>query len=118
MAWPPTLDALKDDLGSEYKQGSDRADSQLERCLDAAVRFVQRVRPSFDYDGDPLSDLPAPTPDLELGTIRLAGRWYIRRRSPDALIAMGELGSARVPSFDADIDRLLGIGRFRGAVFA
>ncbi|MFF5992585.1 head-tail connector protein [Prauserella flavalba] len=118
MSWPPELDDLKDDLGAEYRQGSDPADARLERCLDAAVAFVQRVRSSFNYDGDPLSELPAPTADLELGTIRLAGRWYTRRRSPDGLVAMAELGQARVPSFDPDIDRLLGIGRYRGSVFA
>jgi hypothetical protein len=43
--------------------------------------------------------------------VRLASRWHTRRRSPDALIEMGELGASRVPSFDPDIDRLLRIGR-------
>lgn len=59
-----------------------------------------------------------PPPDLHLGTLRLAGRWHTRRRSPDGLVAMAELGMGRVPSFDPDIERLLKIGRFRGAVFA
>jgi hypothetical protein len=87
--------------------------------LDAAVSFVERVRPGFNYQADPLSDAPAPTPDLALGTLRLAGRWYTRRRSPDGLVTMGgDLGSARIPSFDPDIERLLGIGRFKGATFA
>lgn len=60
----------------------------------------------------------APTPDLHLGTLRLAGRWHTRRRSPDGLVAMAELGAARVPSFDPDIERLLKIGRYARAVFA
>ncbi|MBB2500264.1 hypothetical protein H5411_14160 [Amycolatopsis echigonensis] len=55
---------------------------------------------------------------MSLGTVRLAAREFARRRSPEALIDMGELGSARIPSFDPDIERLLGIGRFRGPVFA
>jgi hypothetical protein len=117
MTWPPTLDELKDDR--KVALDDTRDDASLTRQLDAAVAFVQRVRRgAFNFDDDPLSDLPAPTADLELGTMRLAGRWYTRRRSPDALIQMAELGASRVPSFDPDIDRLLGIGRFAGPVFA
>lgn len=114
--WPPALGDLKDDL--KIAATDTRDDAVLQRQLDASVSFVQRVRPSFNFAADPLSELPAPTADLTLGTIRLAGRWYTRRRSPDALVAMAELGSARIPSFDPDIERLLGIGRFAGPVFA
>lgn len=114
--WPPTLDVLKDDLKIDLTDTRD--DTVLQRQLDAAVSFIERVRPEFNYAADPLVDLPAPTDDLVLGTVRLAGRWYTRRRSPDALVAMGELGSTRVPSFDPDIERLLGIGKYRGPVFA
>jgi hypothetical protein len=89
----------------------DRDDEKLTQVLAAAISFVERVRPCFNYKGDLGSDLPAPTDDLVLGTIRLAGRWHIRRRSPDALVDMGELGSGRIPSFDPDIERLLRIGR-------
>lgn len=114
MMWPPQLEELKDDMGVDDV----RDDARLQRQLDASVVFVERVRPRFNYAADPLSELPAPTADLVLGTLRLAGRWHTRRRSPDGLIQMAELGSARVPSFDPDIERLLGIGRFAAAVFA
>ncbi|WP_435582916.1 phage head-tail connector protein [Amycolatopsis thermoflava] len=114
MSWPPELTELKADL----KIGDDRDDVVLQRQLDASVTFVQRVQPGFNYDDDPTVDLPEPDADLVLGTVRLAGRWFTRRRSPDALVAMGELGSARIPSFDPDIERLLRIGRYRGPVFA
>jgi hypothetical protein len=117
MAWPPTLDELKDDL--KIPLTDTRDDAVLQRQLDASVTFVQRVRAgAFNFDADPTSTLPAPSSDLELGTVRLAGRWFTRRRSPDALIAMADSASSRVPSFDPDIDRQLGIGRFRGPVFA
>lgn len=106
--WPPTLAELKADIGIE----DDRDDAQLTTVLAAAVSFVQRVRPG------PLGTAPDGTDDLVLGTLRLAGRWHVRRRSPDALIQMGELGASRVPSFDPDIERLLGIGRYAKAVFA
>lgn len=109
MAWPPELDELKDDMKIEASDTRD--DERLQLVLDAAVSFVQRVRPRFNYTGDLGSDLPDPTADLRLGTLRLAGRWHTRRRSPDALVEMGEMGTGRVPSIDPDIDRLLRIGR-------
>lgn len=199
MSWPPTLTELKSDLDIS----DDRDDARLTRVLDAAVAFVERVRPGFGYPGTPdvgdavtltitatddqgdpantdtvtleielpdgttddtptvdnppaatgrytfaytavqagthiarwattgptsvvaqtfevrtTAGLPAPTADLRLGTIRLAGRWHTRRKSPEMLITAGEFGGARIPSFDPDIERLLKIGRFRGGVFA
>jgi hypothetical protein len=105
-----TLADLKTEMGIEPDDTRD--DAQLQTVLDAAVTFVERVRHGqFDFDGDPLSDLPAPTADLTLGTLMLARRWHTRRRSPDGLVQMAELGSARVSSFDPDIDRLLRLGR-------
>ena len=115
--WPPDLAELK---AEKKLPASDTVDDErLQVALDAAVAFVERVRrAAFNFDGDIDSALPDPTADLRLGTLRLAIRWDIRRRSPDALIQMAELGASRVPSFDPDIDRLLGIGRFAGPVFA
>jgi len=115
MSWPPSLDELKLDAGIP----DTRDDEKLDLVLAAAVAFVERVRgTSFNFNGDLGSALPEPTDDLTLGTIRLAVRWHQRRRSPDALVDMADLGTARVPSFDPDIERLLGIGKFRGPVFA
>lgn len=115
-AWPPTLDELKSDMKIDTVDTRD--DVALQQMLDASVSFVERVRPRFDYASDPLSAYPRPSADLALGTLRLAGRWHTRRRSPDGLVAMAELGNARVPSFDPDIDRLLRIGRFATAIVA
>jgi hypothetical protein len=115
MAWAD-LAGLKADKGIDPSDTRD--DAVLIVHLDAAKAFVERVRPEFDYPGDGLSGLPPVPADLVLGTYRLAARWFARRRSPDALIVGGETGSSRVPSFDTDIDRLLGIGRFRKAYFA
>lgn len=113
LPWPPDIGELKLDLRSrgEDPAALDTDDARLQPLLNAAVSFVQRVRPRFNYDGDLGSDLPDPTADLRLGTLRLAGRWHTRRRSPDGLVEMGELGAGRVPSFDPDIERLLRIGR-------
>lgn len=112
MVWPPELADLKSDMDIEDQN----LDTVLQTMLDAAVSFVERVRPQFNYTADPLSDLPEPTADHLLGTIRLARRWNERRKSPDALIDMGALGSARIPSFDPDIEKLLRIGRWAKAV--
>lgn len=110
-----TLADLKVEMDIEADDTRD--DERLTTHLDAAVAFVERVRRGqVDFEDDPLVDLPAPTADLKLGTLMLARRWHTRGRSPDGLVAMGELGSARVTSFDPDIDRLLRLGRHARAV--
>jgi hypothetical protein len=117
MSWPPILDDLKDDM----KIVDTRDDDRLQVVLDAAIAFVQTVHDGrYDFTGDlvPLGPLPPPSSTIELGTIRLAGRWHIRRRSPDGLVQAGELGSTRVTSFDPDIDRQLKIGKYARAVIA
>jgi hypothetical protein len=116
MAWPPTLAEFKIDL--KIDPNDTRDDARLTTDLAAAVSFVERVRPDFEYDPlDPAQfGKPAPNADTRLGTLRLAGRWNLRRRSPDGMIAVSqEMGSARVPSFDPDIDRLLRLGRHQKA---
>lgn len=117
MAWPPTLEALKSD--AKIKEADTRDDEALQVQLDAAVAWYERVKAGvYQFAPDPESALPVPGADQELGIIRLAHRWHTRRRSPDMLVAAGELGTGRVPSFDPDIERLLRIGRFRPPVFA
>lgn len=113
--WPPNLARLKLDLKIEPEDTRD--DDRLQQVLDAAVAKVagEWRKGDFNFTADPVSTLPAPDADLELGTIRLAGRWHTRRRSPDGMIDMGEMGISRVSSFDVDIDRLLRIGRFQKA---
>ena len=124
MPWPPTVDELRLDMrgsGAQSPLSPAQDDAaRLQQVLDAAVSFVERVRAEFRYDTtDPDQlELPDPPADLRLGTLRLAARWVHRRSSPDAMVNMGELGASRVSSFDADIDRLLGIGRHRGPVLA
>lgn len=112
MAWPPELDELKEDMS--IADADTRDDARLQRCLDAAVKVVGRLREGdYNFTADPDSVLPEPDADISLGTIRLAWRWHVRRRSPDALVALADLGTARVPAFDSDIEMLLGVGRHR-----
>jgi len=120
LTWPVTLANLKEDL--KIDANDTREDGRMAGDLASAIDYVTRVRKgAFQFDpADPTQwGLPLPTRDICLGTLRLAGRWTIRRRSPDGMVAVSaEMGSTRVASFDADIDRMLGIGRHRGPVFA
>lgn len=114
MAWPPTLPALKVDLDAT----TERDDPALQVQLDAAIAFVERTHEGR-YEFDPVfgtSGLPAPGAEIELGTVRLAGRWFARRRSPDGLVAMGDLGTTNIPGFDSDLERMLEMGRYGGSV--
>lgn len=121
LVWPPQLADLK----HEMKISDSRDDSRLQVSLDAAMERVSELRAGdFDFSGlPPLADvdltddevpLPAPTHRICLWTLRLAWRWYTRTKSPDGLVDQGnDLGSARIPSVDPDIEAGLGVGRAR-----
>ena len=113
-SWPPELGDLKTDM----KITDTRDDGRLQIVLDAAVAFVEKIHKGTWAFGDQLSALADPPADVVLGTLRLAGRLHLRRRSPDGLVANGDLGVARVATQDPDIDRLLRIGRYRKSVIA
>lgn len=111
--WVPPLSDVKIDLRIEDAND----DEALQPCLDAAIAFVrERFAATHNVDEDPFSTLPSVPSSVRLGVIRLAGRWYIRRRSPDGLISTADFGTSRIPAFDADIERLLKIGRYSKAV--
>lgn len=113
--WPPLLEDLK--IDAQIPPDDDRDDDELAQVLLAAVKFVERVhREAYNFGAAPA--LPAPDATMSLGVCRLAIRWHTRRRSPDALISLGDVGASRVPSFDTDIDRMLRIGRYAPPVFA
>lgn len=115
--WPPTLDDVKADAA--IPAGStDPGDAVISARLAAAIAHVRTVRSDLNYDADPLSVLPAPDVDVWQGTVMLAVRLLERRRSPDGMVNMGDLGASRVASYDADIQRLLGIGPFVQGAFA
>lgn len=112
--WPPSLTALKRDMD---RLDGDTDDAVLQHQLDAAVDYVEREhRGVYDFTGL-FSDgaLPRPHRDMINGTLRLAARLYSRRNSPDAVVGVGDTGTSFVPSFDADIERMLELGRYRGS---
>lgn len=109
-----TLDELVNELDEEAIDAEDLSASErqrLERVFDAAVEFVEIIHSGrFNFTGQ-LSPLPAPGFTIKLGTIMLARRWHTRRRSPQMLVAAADMGAARVPWVDEDINRLLKLGR-------
>lgn len=112
--WPPSVQDVQTDAGI----GADIDATVLGAELDAAVAYVRRVRPRFNYDGDPLSSWPAVPDDLWLGTVRLAKRWHDRRRAAAGLMYATDGVADAVAYVDPDIERLLGIGRSRKGAFA
>lgn len=114
LAWPPTLDMYKLDADVPVPAGAAN-DPRLEQTLQAAIEHVERLKAGkIDFTGDTLGVLPSPTADMILGTLRLAVRWNARRRSVDGLVNMGQQGIGRMPAWDADIERMIGIGRHEG----
>lgn len=116
--WPPQLDALKLDL--KIKLDDTRDDDRLQFNLAGAVAYVERVqqrRVDFSGVGTDPTLIPV-NDDLVHGTIRLAGRLLARGRSPDGMVTSAEFGSVRVGTGDADIDRMLRVGRYARPVIA
>lgn len=115
--WPPAVSDVRADAGiTDSTLDSDDL-AALATRLSAVIAFVQRVRPDFNYGYDPTSCFPDPGDDLWEGAIMLTVRMFTRRRSPDGLADMGDLGVGRVPSSDPDIERMLGVGRWAEGSF-
>lgn len=115
--WPPTAEDVQT-LGGlpDTLAASDLA--ALAVVTSASVAYVQVQRPDLNFDADPFDCSPAPNDVVYLGTVAMAVRWFNRlRRSPDGIIDMGDLGTGRVPTVDPDIERQLGIGRWREGAF-
>lgn len=114
-AWPATLADLKLDIGITDTD----SDAQMQLDLDAAIAYVERVLADvWNFDGTK-PWLPAPIgADAYLGTLRIAGRTIYRRRSPDGMVGAADGLAIRVPSTDADIERLLQTNRYSGPMFA
>lgn len=109
-----TLDEFVNELDEEALDAEDLSPAErqrLDRVFDAAVEFVESIHCGrFNFTGQP-SSLPLPGYRFKLGTVMLARRWHTRRRSPEMLVAAADMGAARVPWSDEDINRLLKLGK-------
>lgn len=86
--------------------GSDKV-AAVEDARQAGADEVEHLRP--DLIG--AQGFTAP-PRVVQGAVMWAARLYVRRNSPSGLVSFGEFGAVSSPSFDADAERLLGIGRY------
>lgn len=115
LEWPPTLATYKVDL--KLAADDARYDDALQYTLDAAVAYVERVRSDVDYLGTDTTRKPV-TADLVLGTLRYARREDSRRDTPLGAYIVAQVGAQNVPGWDADIEKLLRVGRFARMRFA
>lgn len=81
-------------------------DDVFRNAWDAAENYVEtRVEypTGTDEGGNPI----LPPAALVEAVVLLTARYLQRRNSPDGFIGLGELGVARVPVTDRDVDRLM-----------
>lgn len=79
----------------------------VEACRRAAAADVQRDRTDLYVDGT-----FTPTDEVRHGAVMETARLLARRGSPAGIASYGDFGPAAVLRFDADIDRLVGRGRY------
>lgn len=116
--WLPLADCLEEaGLPRDANPEATPSAGHIERKRAAAAAYVERNRPDLLVAGDPLADPPVPdvfTPpaDVVAGAVLLTARLYARKGSPLGVASFGEFGPADVLRYDADIERLLGLGRY------
>ena len=113
VAWVDVQD-VKDFMGDAGPQ----MDDGLTLALAAAVSYVETdaASPKRRADlwtdvGDPPVATFAPTPEIQLGPVMLAARWFTRRNSlTGTTTGYGDFGTGTILRYDPDIARLLRIG--------
>lgn len=86
-----------------------RDDAAIDAAVAAAAEAVELRAPvafATDVNGAPIYD--PPPPGVQQAGLLLANRLMSRRNSPDGVVGVPELGTARIASYDADISALLG----------
>lgn len=97
---PATTEAVRSHLGLGTGEDVDA----LERACAGANAFLRRYK-TEPADGHAWPD------DYVLGTVMLAAQLYRRRNTPGGVEQFGETG-VYVRAIDADVERLLRIGRY------
>lgn len=84
---------------------SDTRDDWLLGQIVDAVEAQQRARLIPAAFPEPETSGLAPiSPDVYQAALMRGARLYMRRASPEGIVGLGDLGVARVPSYDRDID--------------
>ena len=103
-AWLPDADVRR-----HIAKVSTDADGNIDDARLGAAAVVERCRPDLlSVDGLTFDA----TPDVKLGGLMLAARFYARRGSPMGVASYAEMGAAQIVRTDPDVALLLGIGRF------
>ena len=83
-------------------------DEAISRAVAAAMEALEIRAPiAFPIDpetGEPLAPVPA---GVEEAGLLLTNRLMARRNSPDGIVGVSDMGTARVLSYDADITALV-----------
>lgn len=103
-----TVAVLKAHRGIDPKDTFD--DARLQLAVDAALAWINRVRPDRDWRN--------PSADELQGLIYLASDFFERHGANTAGENAGYEFSGPIPVSNPDIPRLLGIGRYFGPVVA
>jgi hypothetical protein len=96
-------DAIDDEVLAEIVAAA--MAQQAARCATYFAVLSLEVNP-LDYppaDPTPITEVD---PDLHLAAQMRGARLYARRASPEGIIPLGDLGVARIPRLDGDIDAL------------
>jgi hypothetical protein len=102
VSWPITRDDVVAQLGAAPRDADLAA---VDRAVAAAVAWVEAHVLTAADDGSYSAG-----PDVELGAVMLAARWYQRRSTPGGYQSFAELGPAYVMRSDPDVALLLGLG--------
>jgi hypothetical protein len=83
-------------------------DTAISEAVDASSEAIELRAPAAfatDDTGTPLGPVPV---SVHNAGLLLANRLLSRRNSPDGIVGVSDMGTARIASYDADISGLLG----------
>jgi hypothetical protein len=97
----------------EYKAWAriDATDTTDDAAISEAVAATMEVleeRAPYGFVIDPDTGAPEPVPHrIHQAGLLLANRLMARRNSPDGVVGVSDMGTARILSYDADINALI-----------
>ena len=105
--WPDWLTVDQYKAWARIDPADTADDAAIAECVEAAQEAIEIRAPrafALDESGDPL---PVPSSVHQAGLL-LSNRLMSRRNSPDGVVGVSDMGTARIMSYDADITGLLG----------